>query len=155
MAEFRTANRGLTPVVGKTLAMGMAVLYIAGMMTALLGGVVPAYETRTGVEVGERVLATAAGEIERAPPTVGGSVETRRSVTLPETIANSGYALVLSNGTDRLALDHPEPAIATETRLSLPSNVTVRNGTVSGGTVTITVRGPPDDRTLTIAEGDA
>lgn len=150
MDKLRTASRGVTPVVGKTLAIGLATLYIAGMTTALLGGVVPAYETRAGGEVSERVLATAAGEIERAPPGVSGNVELQTTVTLPETIANDGYRLVLSNETDRLTLTHPDPAIERETQLSLPANVTPHNGTVSGGTVHITVSGSPENRTLSI-----
>lgn len=153
MADLRTATRGVTPVVAKTLAIGLAVLYIAGMTTALLGGVVPDYETRAGAELGERVLATAAGEIERAPSAADGRVETQTTVTLPETIANEGYRLVLANGTDRLRLDHPDPAIEMATRLSLPATVTPQNGTVRGETVVITVSGPARDRTLTIEEG--
>lgn len=155
MGDLLTATRGMTPVVSKTLAIGITVLYIAGMTTVLLGGVVPEYETRTGAEVGERALATAAGEIEHASPTVDGHVETQSTVTLPTTIANSGYRLVLSNGTDRLALDHPDAAVETETQLSLPPNVTLRNTTVSSGTILITVTGPPEDRTLTVEEGES
>ncbi|MFC7058756.1 DUF7266 family protein [Halovenus salina] len=143
-------TRGMTPVVSKTLAIGLATLYIAGMTTALLGGVVPSYETRAGGEMSERVLATATTEIERAPPAVGGTVETRTTVTLPETIANDGYQLVLSNGTDTLTLIHPDENIERETRLSLPSTVTPRNSTVDGGTVVITVSGPPANRTLAL-----
>lgn len=155
MADFPTASRGVTPVVSKTLVMGLTVLYIAGMTTVLLGGVVPGYETRAGAELSDRVLATAAGEIERAPPAVDGHVETQTTVTLPETIANNGYRLALSNGTDRLVLEHPESAIETETQLSLPPEVTLQNETVSGGTLVITVSGPANDRTLTVEEGDA
>ena len=154
MGELQPGPRGMTPVVSETLAIGLAVLYIGGMTTMLLGGVVPAYETRAGAEVAERVLSTAAGEIERAPPVIDGRVETQTSVTLPSTIADSSYSLVLSNGSDRLRLDHPDPEIAQETRLSLPANVSVQNGTVSGESLVITVSGPPADRTLTIAEGD-
>lgn len=149
----RQEDRGTTPVVGKTLALGVAVLYIAGMTTVLLGGVVPDYETRTGEEVSERVLATATGEIERAPPSVAGSVETRTTVELPETIANSAYRLVLSNRSNRLILDHPDPEIGAETRLSLPANVTPVNGTAYGGDLVIRVTGPGDERTLHI-EGE-
>lgn len=155
MGEFGTATRGMTPVVGKTLAIGLAVLYIAGMTTALLGGVVPTYETRAGGELSERVLATTAGEIERSPPAVDGHVESQTTVTLPPSIADSNYRLVLSNGTDRLVLDHPDPAIESETRLSLPASVTPQNATVSGGgDIVITVRGPPEDRTLQLEEAE-
>ena len=154
MAKYSTDDRGMTPVVGKTLAIGLAVLYIGGMMTVLLGGVAPAYETRAGSEVGERVLATAAGEIERTPPTVEGHVETQTTVDLPGTIADSGYRLVLSNRTETLVLDHPDSEIERETQLSLPAGVSAENGTVQGGNeLRITVSGPADDRRLTI-EGD-
>lgn len=148
MGKLWTARRGMTPVVSKTLAIGLATIYIAGMTTALLGGVVPAYETRAGGELSERVLATAAGEIERAPPAVGGAVETRTTVTLPETIANDEYRLELSNST--LALVHP--TIERETRLSLPPTVALQNSTVSGGRVVIEVSGPPANRTLRLGD---
>lgn len=154
-SAFRTSDRGTTPVVSKTLALGLTVLYIAGMMTVLFGGVVSDYETRTGSELAERVLATAAGEIEQAPSSVGGTVETQTTIELPGTIANSGYTLVLWNRSDRLVLEHPDPDIEAETSLSLPPNVTAENVTVeSGQSLTITVRGPTTDRRLTIKEGD-
>ncbi|GEM_PF-3649899 len=148
-------NRGVSPVVAKALAIGLVALYLAGMSTALLGGVVPAYETRAGAEVGERTIATAANEIERTPPAVEGDVETRTTIMLPESIANSNYRLVLSNETDRLVLEHPDAAIETATSLSLPAGTTVENGTVLGGEVTITVRGPADNRTVAIEETDS
>jgi hypothetical protein len=140
----------MTPVVSKTLAIGLATLYIAGMTTALLGGVVPAYETRAGGELSERVLATAAGEIERAPPAVAGSVERQTTLTLPETIANDEYRLKLSNST--LALVHPDGAIERETHLSLPPAVTPQNSTVSGGRVVIEVSGSLANRTLGLGD---
>ena len=142
----------MSPVVAKALAIGLVALYLAGVTTALLGGVVPAYETRAGAEVSERTLATAANEIEGAPPAVDGDVETRTTVVLPETIANSNYRLVLSNETHRLVLEHPDTEIETATRLSLPADTTVENGTITGGEVIITVRGPADDRTVAIEE---
>jgi hypothetical protein len=154
--EFRAGERGLAPVVSKTLAIGLVVLYVTGMTSVLLGGVVPDYERRAGGELGERVLATVAAEVEQTPPAVGGRVDAETTVELPATIANSGYTLVLSNQTDRLVLDHPDPAITAETRLSLPPNVTPENGTVdSGGNLQIRVRGSTADRRLTITEGDS
>lgn len=145
----------MSPVVAKTLAVGLALLYVGGITAALLGGVVPGYETRAGAEMSERVVATAAGEIERAPPATDGHVDARKTITLPEMVANSGYTLELSNGTDSLALRHSDPALETETRLALPPNLEVHNGTVeSGNEIVIHVSGPPDDRTLTMeAEG--
>ena len=151
---FAADYRGVSPVVAKTLAIGIALLYVAGISTALLGGVVPAYETRAGAEIAERTLATAAGEIERAPPTVDGDVETQTTVQLPERIANSDYSLVLSTHSETLTLEHPHPDIETEIHLSLPDEVTAAESTVDGGELVITVQGPAGDRTLTIEEAD-
>ncbi|PSP27329.1 hypothetical protein BRC65_06415 [Halobacteriales archaeon QH_2_65_14] len=151
MASLRRDRRGVSPVVSKTLAIGLALLYVAGMTTALLGGVVPDYQNRAGAELSERGVATAADEIERAPPTVDGRVETRATVALPETIRNSQYTLVASNGT--LELDHPSDEIHAQTRLFLPPGVTVENGTFnSGSEMVITVSGPAGNRTLSIGE---
>lgn len=148
-------NRGVTPVVDKTLAIGLTVLYVAGMTTVLLGGVVPSYETRAGGEIGERVLANVAGEIEQTPPGVDGHVDTRTTVTLPPTIANQGYRVTLHPDPDRLVLDHPDPTVRAETRLSLPEHVTPQAETVDGGgEVVITVTGAPSNRTLTIEEDE-
>jgi len=156
VTDFRNGERGVTPVVSKTLAIGLTVLYVAGMTTVLLGGVVPDYESRAGEELGERVLATVAGEIEQTPPVVDGRIDTTTSVEIPATIANSGYTLMLSNRTDRLVLEHPDPTITASTRLSLPPNVTAENATIgSGSPLQVSVRGSTDDRTLTIEEGDS
>ncbi|MFC7071807.1 hypothetical protein ACFQJ7_10200 [Halovenus rubra] len=152
MGEFSAANRGVTPVVSKTLAIGLTVLYIAGMTTVLFGGVVPEYQNRTGAELGERVLATAAGELERAPPAVPGTVKRQTTVMLPKTIANEEYRLVLSNGTNSLRLDHSNPAIETKTQLSLPPSVTPQNNSVNAGTFVITVSGQSANRKLSIKE---
>lgn len=149
MARFRRDDRAVSAVVGKTLAIGLALLYVAGMTSVLYGGVVPEYRTQAGSEVGERVLATAAGTIEQAPPTVEGSVDTRSVVTLPDTIQQHSYTLVLSNRT--LTLEHPERGVGDEIRLGLPGTVSVENGTwESGSDLVIRVLGPDDDRRLTI-----
>jgi hypothetical protein len=154
MAEFRRDDRAVSAVVGKTLAIGLALLYVAGMMSVLYGGVVPEYRTQTGAEIADRVLATAAGNLERAPPAVRGTVDTHGVVELPATIRQHSYTLVLSNRT--LTLDHPERGVGAETRLGLPENVTVDDGTWhSGSDLVIRVRGPADDRRLTIDDTDS
>lgn len=151
MASLRRDDRGVTPVVSKTLAIGLALLYVAGMTTVLFGGVVSDYQTQAGAEMGERVLATVAGQIESAPPTVDGTVETETTISLPPTIRNSGYTLVVSNRT--LELEHPDEAIHAKTTLSLPTNVAVENSTFhSGSELVITVEGTADDRTVTIGD---
>lgn len=145
-------NRGLSPVVGKTLAASIAVLYVAGMTALLLNGPVPAGRTAAGGELGERVLATAAGHVESSVPDGDRRVDTRTEVAMPATIRNAGYALELRGG--RLVLDHPMDALDRETRLSLPGNVTVADGDwESTDRLVIRVAGPPDNRTLWL-EGD-
>lgn len=154
MARFRRDDRAVSAVVGKTLAIGLALLYVAGMTSVLYGGVVPEYRTQTGAEIGDRVLATAAGNLEQAPPVVDGTVDTRSVVELPATIQQRSYTLVVSNRT--LTLDHPEQGIGDEIRLGLPENVTVEDGAWhSGSDLVIRVRGPTDDRRLTIGDQDA
>jgi len=151
MDRLRSDDRGVSPVVGKTLAAGIAVLYVAGVTGLLLGGVVPGYQAAAGDEVGERVLATAAGTAENAVPAVDGSVESETTAALPATIRDSSYRLVLSNRT--LELDHPEESIGAETRLSLPEGVSVENGTWQSGTeLVVRVEGPATNRTLAIGE---
>lgn len=154
MAEFRCDDRAVSAVVGKTLAIGLALLYVAGMTSVLYGGVVPEYRTQTGAEIADRVLATAASNLEQAPPAVEGTVETRSIVELPATIQQSSYTLVASNRT--LTLDHPKRGIGAETRLGLPENVTVEDGTWhSGSDLVIHVRGPTEDRRLTVGSQNA
>jgi len=140
-------NRGLSPVVGKTLAASIAVLYVAGMTALLLSGPVPAGRTAAGGELGERVLATAAGHVESTVPDGDRPVDTRTAVPMPPTIRNTGYTLELRSG--RLALDHPMDALDRETRLSLPANVTVTDRDwESTDQLVVRVAGPPDNRTL-------
>jgi hypothetical protein len=152
MAEsLRGDERGVSPVVGKSLAAGLTLLYVASMTGLLLSGIVPEYETATGDEVGDRVLATAAGEIERTAAQPSGDVTVRRTVDLPPTIKDAGYRLVLSGET--LTLDHPDDQIGGDVWLSLPSEVAVEpEAWESDGQVTLRVSGPAESRTLTVGE---
>jgi hypothetical protein len=151
VADLRRDDRAVAPVVEKVLGTGVALLYIASLMSLLLGGVVPGYQTATGEELGERTLATAAGSIEETTPRVDGHAEATTTVDLPATIDGAAYRLVLENGT--LRLDHPDAAIAAERPLALPSNVTTAESAwASGDELVIRVEGPPDNRTLTIGE---
>lgn len=145
-------ERGASAVVGKVLATGIAVMYIAGMTTLLLGGVVPDYRTASGAEIGDRVLATAAGEIEESVPAVEGQIELWTERSLPETIRDRQYELVLSGHT--LTLTHPDPGIGAKLKLSLPQTVTVRNGTWSSrDRLVVSVHGTAGDRTIAFREG--
>ena len=142
-------ERAMTPVVGKTLAIGIVILYIGGMTTILFGGVVSEYRTTAGAEVGDRVLATAGGSIEQSVPAANGTVAVNRTLDLPPTIRERSYELELVGG--RLRLHHPNPAIGGDLSLSLPPTVTVQNGTwQSGSKLNIRVHGPRESRTLTI-----
>lgn len=150
MAERITANeRAMTPVVGKTLAIGIILLYIGGMTTILLGGTVPEYRSNAGSELGDRVLATAGGTIEGSVTDANGTVDTSQTVELPPSIREHSYELELAAG--RLRLHHPDPKIGGAVRLSVPPTVTVENGTWRSGTeLRIRVYGSSENRTLTI-----
>ncbi|MXR50713.1 hypothetical protein GRX03_03705 [Halovenus sp. WSH3] len=142
-------ERGMTSVVGKTLVIGIVLLYVGGMTTLLLGGVVPEYRSTAGAELGDRVLATAGGAIEQSVSEVNGTVRTNRSVDLPSTIRGRHYELELA-GT-RLRLRHPDPAIEGELSLALPPTMSTTNATWRSGTdLQIRVSGPRQNRTLTI-----
>lgn len=149
--QFRRDERGATPVVEKTLAAGIALLYVGGMMGVLLGGLVPGYESSAGEELGERTLATAAASVETTPTSVDGTVEKTKTVSLPASIDDEGYRLVLADGT--LTLDHPNDAFDRSMQLGLPADVTVAESTwESGGDLVIRYGGPTGNRTLSIGD---
>ena len=144
-------SRAVAPVVGKLLAAGLAVLYIAGTTSLLLGGVVPEYRTAAGDELSERVLADAAAHVERAVPEAGADVDVRLRTDLPPTIHNAGYALVLQNGT--LVLDHPDDEIGARTSLSLPPGTrAVDTKWESGEAFVVRVSGDGANRTVELGE---
>jgi hypothetical protein len=114
-------NRGLTPVVSKTLAIGIVILYI-GMLTAVLyGGVIPESRTATGSEMGDRVLATAAERVQQSVPPRVWHVTARFRVELPPTIRGQAYSIRTSNRS--LVLEHPHPSIGGSVPLLLPDTV--------------------------------
>jgi hypothetical protein len=144
-------NRAVAPVVGKLLAAGLAVLYIAGMTSLLLGGVVPEYRTQTAEELSERVLADAAAHVERAVPDTRSDVDVRLRRELPATIRDASYRLVLRN--DTLILDHPDDRLDSRTRLSIPSKVTtVESSWESGDALVVRVAGTSTNRTVELGE---
>nr|WP_246022946.1 hypothetical protein [Halosimplex halophilum] len=107
------------------------VLFVGLVTTALLGGVVPDYRSAAGSEVGDRVLAATAQEIERAVPPGAREVSVRRSVDLPSTIAGSGYTVRVDGSA--LVLDHPDPTVGGRVDLSLPRRVDRVTGRTDGG----------------------
>lgn len=119
-------TRAVSPVVGKALEASLVVLYLGLVTTTLYGGVVPEYRAAAGAEVGERTLAAAASEVERAVPPPARSVTVEVRVDLPRTIAGDRYA-IRTDGAG-LALDHPHPAVDGRARLSLPAHVVAVRG---------------------------
>lgn len=152
MPDLTGDDRAMTPVIEKSLAIGIALAYIVGTTGLVYGGLVPGYERATADELGERVLATAAGAIEGAPPAVDGRIDRRQSVDLPRTIDGERYEIVVVG--DRLELDQPDDQLEAETTLSLPSGVTATGAYESAGPLVITITGPPNNRTLTIDTGE-
>lgn len=114
-------DRGLSPVVGKALEAALVVLYLGMVTTALYGGAVPEYRAATGGELADRILAKATQRVQQAVPPNATAVEVRRRVDLPRTIAGQPYEIRTANRT--LVLDHPDPAVATTSRLALPSGI--------------------------------
>jgi|GEM_PF-239642 len=144
-------DRGVTPAVGKTLEIGLVVLFVALVTTVLLGGAVPEYRAATGDEVGDRALVSASQAIERAVPPGGATVTAQRTVDLPPTIAGSGYELRADGR--RLVLDHPDPAIDGSVRLVLGPRVGRVVGTWdSGATTVVEVTDGSDGLVVELAE---
>lgn len=141
-------NRAVSPVVEKTIAIGLVVLFVSGFGGTLVSGVVPDYRSDVGQEVGERTLATAARTVEAAIPSANGTVTVEVVRELPGTIDDRTYRIELAGR--RLQLTHPDPSIGASTRLAIPADVTVQNGSWTGGRFVVELSGPPGSRTLTI-----
>jgi hypothetical protein len=101
--------------------------------------------------VSERVLARAAQTVERAIPSANGAIRGRATAEFPATIADRGYRLELEGRTLRLV--HTDPRIGASTRVAVPTQATVRNGTWEGGEFVVRVRGAVGNRTLVIGDG--
>lgn len=142
-------ERGTTPVVSKTLAIGIALLYVGGMTTLLYGSVIPGYQAETGEELSDRALAAAAGEIEQSVPQARGEINRTRTVSLPDRIREERYRIELSGR--RLLLDHPDRELGAETTLSVPEAVELDESSWrSGEDLVIRVTGPIENRTVRI-----
>jgi len=121
-------DRGLTPVVSKTLGIGIVLCYVALVSVTLYGGVVPATEADAAATLGDRVLAAGALAVEDAiPNTPTESTHVRKTVSLPATIGGQPYELRASNRT--LALDSPVRGVGGTASLSLPARVSGVTGT--------------------------
>lgn len=147
-------NRGTTPVVEKTITMGIVVLFIGGMTTTMFGTAVPTYRDAVGTEMSERVLAMATEEVERAIPPNERTVQSSRSVDLPATIRGSAYRVRVDGRS--LVLDHPDLSTSKRSRPALPPSVTRIDGQwQSGGTTIVTVRSVPSGLAVELKEGSS
>lgn len=147
-----TARRGVTPAVAKSLEIGLVVLFVSLLTTVLLGSLVPDYQRSTDARVGERVLASASGEIESAIPPAAQSVTTRHSVELPASIGGESYDLRVDGRT--LVLDHPDDAVSGRIRLVVPERVDrVEGRWDSGADTAVVVRGDSDEFVVTLTDG--
>ncbi|QZP36889.1 DUF7266 family protein [Halobaculum magnesiiphilum] len=135
-------ERAVTPVVSKTLEIGLVVLFVGGLSTALFGGAVPDYRDAAADRVADRALAGAATEIEIAVPPRASSVRVERRVDIPATIRGTGYRIVAADGAVRL--DHPNPSVGGSLRLALPDRVASVSGAWRSGAETV----------VTVAGGD-
>ncbi|SHG40697.1 DUF7266 family protein [Halobaculum gomorrense] len=130
----------MTPVVSKTLEIGLVLLFVGGLTTALFGGIVPDYRDAAGDRVADRTLAGVATEIEGAVPPPATAARIERRVDLPATIRGAGYRVVAADG--RVTLDHPNPSIGGTLRLAVPDRVASVTGTWrSGAKTAVTVTG--------------
>ena len=145
-------DRAVTPSVGKALEGGIVVLFVGLLTTMLLGGLVPDYRAATGAELGDRVLATASQEVERAVPSTVRAVDARRSVDLPSSIAGEGYEIRTDGRW--LVLDHPDPAVGGRVRLVLPATVDSVDGVwQSGADTAVTVEGNRTGLVVELTDG--
>ena len=146
------SDRAVTPVVEKTITIGLVALFLAGMTTALFGGAVPAARDAAGASIGERTLAMASERVEQAVPPDATHVTVRERVALPGTIRGSGYAIETDGRA--LVLDHPDASIGGRSRLVLPPTVRrVEGSWESGSPSTVVVESIPGGLGIELREG--
>lgn len=114
-------TRAVTPTVGKTLEVGLALLVVSGLVVTLHGSVVPEYRSRAGDAVAERTLVGAADHVRDAVPHSAHRGRVVRRVPLPATIRGTTYEVVVDGR--RLRLVHPNPGIEAVWTPALPPSV--------------------------------
>ena len=115
------ADRAVAPVVGKALEVGLVVLYVGLLTSALYGHAVPGYRSTAGDAMGDRALSTASHRVQQAVPPDARRVDTRMRVDLPKTIRGRRYEVRAVNRS--LVLDHPHRAVGGRQRLALPAPI--------------------------------
>ncbi|MDS0293674.1 DUF7266 family protein [Halogeometricum luteum] len=152
-------DRGLSPVVGKSLELGIVVLFVALLSASFYGGVVPGYRTAAAAEVGDRALVGAAERIERAVPEHARRTDRRIAVSLPATLRGDPYRIRAVSDPETsaaaLVLDHPDAGVGGRVALSLPTRGADVTGTwESARDSWVVVRGGPGRVTVSLENGD-
>jgi len=172
-------DRGLSPVVGKTLELGVGVLFVALLTATFFGGVVPEYRAAVSDEIGDRALVAGAERVEAAVPDGSyPSVYRRVAVRLPPAIRGDPYRIVAErdvgsdhdadadpergSGTERaadtrvaaLTLVHPDPDVGGRVRLAVPGDVTVSGSWTSASPSRVVVRGGDGGLSVRLEDGD-
>jgi hypothetical protein len=127
--DMNSDDRGISPVAGKTLELGIGVILIALITTSLLGGVTPGYQSAVGIEIADRVVINVADRIES---TADGTADTltadrRIRVTVPQNIRQKPYRVIANTTADKthIRLQHPDPAISASTHIVSHNLITV------------------------------
>jgi len=136
-------ERAISPVVEKTLAIGLVVLYLSLVAVTFYTGILPDFRTAAGERVGERTLATASQRVQQAIPPNATAVGVRKQVDLPASIRGEGYE-IRADGT-ALVLDHPNSGIGGRARPALPEYVTRVEGQWESGDRTVVIVRRVDD----------
>lgn len=120
------ADRAVAPAVGKALEIGLVLVYVALLASALYGYAVPSYRADAGTALADRTLSAATLDVEDAVPDVGRHVDVRVRVPLPDTIRGRSYE-VRADGR-ALVLDHSSASVGGRQRLALPERVVAVEG---------------------------
>ena len=136
-------DRAAIPAIGKVLELGIVILYVGLVTTALFGGAVPEYRTSAANEVGDRTLASASQQVQQTVPPNATRVEAHAYVDLPDLIRSDSYEIAAE---DRdLVLDHPHPEVDARTGLALPGAVVEVSGEWSSTEPALVVVESTDD----------
>lgn len=135
-------ERGLVPVVGKSLEAVIVLLYVAALVTTLHGGVLPDYRTATAAELSDRTLASTADRVEATVPPRSTAVDVTQEVEIPAAIDGATYRIRAANGT--LVLAHPDDDLSGRLDLALPDRVSVTGSWESDDRTVLRIRGTTD-----------
>ncbi len=127
-------NRAVSPVVEKTLAIGLVTLFVSLVSVTVYGGVVPDARTTAGAELRDRTLAKASERIQQAIPPNATAVDSHTRVTLPASIRGANYE-IRADG-QSIVFDHPRDALDARVRLAVPGHVVRVEGQWQSGAQT-------------------